>query len=96
MERGVSAGVVLAEVCDLPECGANRTGKRLVVNCVGKLFSFYTVLLGGEGQGDKGGGEEAGEGDEEDVSVMPSAHFEFDVTEAKRVLSIAGCIGIFC
>ena len=42
----VSVGIVMSEVCCMVEGGTNGVGDGLIVNCVGQLFSFNTIILG--------------------------------------------------
>mmetsp|Transcript_4161 Transcript_4161/g.6354 ORF Transcript_4161/g.6354 Transcript_4161/m.6354 type:complete len:95 (+) Transcript_4161:147-431(+) len=62
VERSGSRGQVLAEMDELASNGADWAGEGLAIGGVGVLFTFDPILLGGEGNGNEGGGAELSEG----------------------------------
>ena len=77
------------------KCGSNRAGERLTIGCVGHLFAFDAVFLGGEGKGDICRGEELRKSRLDDIKIVHGANFELDVFETEGMLRVSGGVGIF-
>ena len=72
-----------------------RTCKWLTIRGVSHLLTFHTNFLGGEGEGNVGGGAELCWCGDHDITEVTRTNFELDIFEAKRVLSVACGICIF-
>ena len=70
-------------------------GLYLTVGGVSHLFTFDTVLLCREGEGNEGGRAELKQRALGDAKVVPSTDLELDVFKAEPVFGIASSAGIF-
>ena len=57
MKRSGGWGIMPFEVCDPSEGGTNRTGIGLAIGAVRELLTFYSILLGSEGESSESGSE---------------------------------------
>ena len=87
--------VVGAEVLHTADDCADRTGEALAIGCVAEFFAFDSVLLGCEGEGDKGGGEQIFDRHCHYVGVMTGADLELDILKTERGFSIARGVCVF-
>ena len=86
--------MMLAEMEHSSHDGSNRAALELPIRAVGELFTFHSVFLVGEREGDVGCCSELVWGRNHYVREMEGTDLKFDVSESKGVGSIAGGIRI--
>jgi hypothetical protein len=57
MKRSGGWGIMPFEVCDPSEGGTDWTGIGLAIGAVRELLTFYSILLGSEGESAESGSE---------------------------------------
>ena len=83
------------QMSDTTKDSTNGAGLNLAVGGMSHLFTFDTVLLCREGEGNEGGRAELERRALHDVEVVTCTDFELDVFEAKGVFCVASGVRIF-